>query len=117
MQNNKTALIWACDCGHRSIVEILLESIRMSRYPFSSLNIQSDEGMTALMEASKEDHIAIASMLISAKARIGGLKNMDGKSALDLSRSDEMRDLLKKALSEEEKQKPFSGQDAPCVCF
>lgn len=110
-----TALMHASEIGSSPAVESLLRHIAKTKYPFTAINLKTEiDGLTALMAASKGDHLVVAELLINAGARTD-LKSKSGQNALNFATSNEMRDFLKSA--QIDTPQPFSGQDSPCICF
>ncbi len=60
----------------------------------AGVNIQNTSGATALIYAATYGHTAIVQMLLEAGA-YRGLKDTDGKTALDHAKHQEVADLLK----------------------
>uniref|UniRef100_A0A1X7U7A0 Uncharacterized protein n=2 Tax=Amphimedon queenslandica TaxID=400682 RepID=A0A1X7U7A0_AMPQE len=73
-EKGKTALMLACERGHKDIVHSLLTA-------GANVNIQDNKGWTALMIASEHNHIPIIHMLLQANAN-PHLKALYGSNAL-----------------------------------
>ena len=58
------------------------------------INIQDEEGNTALMYASYKEHIEIVKELIKSGANVN-IKDRKGKTALDYAREEEYDDIIK----------------------
>ncbi|KAJ3162096.1 hypothetical protein HDU86_005794 [Geranomyces michiganensis] len=75
-------LHWACRGGHAAVVQLLLE-----RKP--AVNSQNKLGDTPLHLAAWGGHAAVLSMLLSQAGIDTRLRNNDGKTALELAKTDE----------------------------
>ena len=73
-EEDKTALILACERGHEDIVHSLMSA-------GANVNIQDNDGWTALMRASAHNHISIIHMLLQADAN-PHLKSSYGSNAV-----------------------------------
>jgi ankyrin repeat protein len=78
MQWGLTALMWAADQGHVSVVKLLLEK-------GAKVNVQCEDGLTALMFAAREGRTDTVKILLESKAQIM-IKDPNGKTAEVLAR-------------------------------
>jgi ankyrin repeat protein len=84
----ETALMEASRCGNTDVVKELLNKN-------ADVNIQDKYGITSLMEASDRSHTQIVKELLNNNADVN-LQSNDGKTAYDLAKTDEIKNLLKK---------------------
>lgn len=90
LDDNGLGLIhWACDRGNVAILELILKTDRID------INLQDEEGQTALFYASSCGHDSCLRLLLARGADKSILDN-DGRSCVDAAYDDEMRDILKR---------------------
>jgi len=89
LDDNGLGLIhWACDRGNVEILELILNTAGID------INLQDEEGQTALFYASSCGHASCLRLLLANKAD-KTILDIDGRSCLDAAYDDEMRDILK----------------------
>lgn len=87
-REGETALIEASEEGRLEIVEILLAR------PWIQVNAADVDGRTALLVAAAKGHAEVVRLLVNRGAAVGAVDRM-GRSALQLTESDEIRAFLK----------------------
>lgn len=73
-----------------------LEQVKQCLENGADVNAKSATGLTALLVASKEGHFEVAKLLIENGAQVG-IKDNNFKTALDLVKTGEIRELLRNA--------------------
>lgn len=91
---SSTAFSWATRNGHSDIVKLLIYHLGTNFA--NNILIKNIEGNTALHWASKNGHKSIILEFVKTglKKEIILLKNNDGQSAIDLSKNEEIKNLL-----------------------
>lgn len=82
-----TALIGVCYQGNLVIAKKLIRSK-------AEINIQNEEGLTALMFAVQGNHLELANLLIKEGAE-KNLQNKYGKTALDFAKQNENKEMIR----------------------
>ncbi|KAF6035878.1 ACBD6 [Bugula neritina] len=85
-ENGLSILHWACDRGHISVVEYLLELK-------AQVNATDNEGQTPLHYASSCGHIDIVKLLVQHSADVS-FKDVEGYTPLQCADSDDIRRFL-----------------------
>ncbi len=83
----KTALMKAAWHGHRNLCKLLISK-------GADINAEDNSGDTALIIAAWHGHREVCELLISKGARVNAM-NRDYKTALDCTRDDEIKTLLR----------------------
>lgn len=98
-----TALHWASSGGHSKVVTALIKAK-------ANLNAQNAVKDTPLHLAAWRDRVEALKLLTSAGAT-KGVKNQNGKTAFDLARSQEGRDVLLTMTTSEAKSSIVMASD------
>ena len=75
--------------GHLKVIKYFIENGKVN------VNAKDDDGWTALMRASWRGYSEIVKYLVKNGSDIN-IKNNDGKTALDLTDSEEIKEVLRK---------------------
>ena len=78
----------ASEKGHTACVKLLVDAK-------ANTDLQSSDGMTALIKASSEGHQDCVKHLLDARAN-KNLKTKNGNTALNLAKTQEIREILSK---------------------
>jgi ankyrin repeat protein len=95
-QDGKTVLPYAAEHGHDTCLRYILYFIdeKSVQKLVNAVEGFADRGMTALMWAAKNGHESCVELLLNWKASSKGIKDDDGKTALDLASTDDIKALL-----------------------